>query len=222
MSPALASLKTLVVNHDRNGGMVADSVIVEALQSPLRQHIETLAVSVNSQWRGPSVEVMESMAGSPYLRKLRTVVWSDLANRGNGPQDAPALLTRFGQSPNFTNLRAVNLRGCMFTASSWNAVLRWPFLPRLDHLWMATATLRIGRNTHGGVLSALPKWRDRFDTINSKIDWVTWFSGPRMTNDFWLQSPEQAEQNFGTRTPCDSFWHRGLRWQSYERYAPRR
>jgi hypothetical protein len=41
----LRKLRTLILHHDRNGNLVRESVLVEALLSPYRSNLEELVVS---------------------------------------------------------------------------------------------------------------------------------------------------------------------------------
>ena len=60
-----------------------------------------LAVNVDSSWRGPSRKILNAMAASPYLRKLRKLNLTNAGDEGNQPEMDRETARAIGMSPNF-------------------------------------------------------------------------------------------------------------------------
>src|SRR5262245_51895026 len=60
-SPQLRHLRTLIMHHDRNGNLVAERVLIEALASPHRAQLQELGVNIDDDWRGPSRGILKAM-----------------------------------------------------------------------------------------------------------------------------------------------------------------
>ncbi len=84
-SPHLRNLRTLILHHDRNGNMVKEGVLIEGLAQPHRANLEELGVNIDGCWRGPSKRILDAMARSPHLRRLRKLYLSNAGDRGNEP-----------------------------------------------------------------------------------------------------------------------------------------
>ena len=183
-SVKLGSLRTLILHHDRNGNLASEGVIADALGSKRWAKLETLGVNIDGMWRGPSPRIMNVMADSPHLRRLKRLLVPDLSNVGHRPSDNVALFRRFGQSKNFDKLEELDLRSGDHPEAVWREILRWPFLPKLKRLWMTGSRMRIPPHDHGGWVAELPEWRAAFDFLNPNIDWTTTFVDPWSCDTF--------------------------------------
>jgi hypothetical protein len=76
-APEQANLRTLILHHDRNGNLINERVLVDALASPLRANLRELAVNVEGSWRGPPPRLVQAMARSPYLANLQKLTLSN-------------------------------------------------------------------------------------------------------------------------------------------------
>jgi uncharacterized protein (TIGR02996 family) len=169
-APELANLHTLILHHDRNGNLAKESVLVEALVSPLRANLRDLAVNVDGTWRGPSPRVVQAMARSPYLTNLRKL---DLSNARLGVATVEAI----GRSTALAGLVELDLAGCSLTEATWRAVLNLPQLPRLRWLRLHDAGL-VEQRRHCGYLRDQPKYADAFTARVAAVDWDTEFIDP--------------------------------------------
>src|SRR5262249_29284824 len=79
----LRGLRTLILHHDRNGNMVKEKVLVEAMASSYRSNLIEIGVNIDGCWRGPSNRVLQAMAQSRHLRNLRKVHMSCAGDKGN-------------------------------------------------------------------------------------------------------------------------------------------
>ena len=187
-SPHLAELRTLILHHDRNGNMADESVIIDALNSPYRRNIEELAVNVDGMWRGPSRAVLQALAASPHLQKLRRLNLTNAGDEGNRPEMDVETLRALGTSPNLANLEELDLGDTSFSLAGWDEVLRWPFLPRLKRLRLHHARQVNPPSLYTVAnLYDLPAYRDAFEQVGPVIDWNTQFISPWNGNAGWTE-----------------------------------
>jgi uncharacterized protein (TIGR02996 family) len=170
-APELANLHTLILHHDRNGNLAKESVLVEALMSPLRANLRELAVNVDGTWRGPSPRLVQAMARSPSLTHLRKL---DLSNARLGVATVEAI----GRSIALAGLVELDMAGCSLTEASWRAVLNLPQLPRLHWLRLHDARLVDQQRRHSGYLRDQPEYVDAFTARVAAVDWDTEFIDP--------------------------------------------
>jgi uncharacterized protein (TIGR02996 family) len=175
-SPFLAGLKTLIVQHDRNGAMADEQVTVEALNSPHRANLEVLAIHGDGTWRGPTLEVLRALAESRHLRKLRVLNLSNAGDPGNHPLMDAATARLLGQSPNLANLEALDLGHASFPLDAWDEVLKWPCLARLKWLRLYRARQVNPPDYHTVAdIKDLPDYRRAFEEKVANIDWDLWY-----------------------------------------------
>ena len=187
-SPQLAELKTLVLHHDRNGNLVDEQVIVDAMKSPLRSNIEVLAVNVDCSWRGASNAILKAVAESPYLRNLKRLDLSNAGNEGNNPQLTVEVVEQLAASPNLQNLEILDLRSVHTLAEVWQAILQMPQLRQLKKLYLKGACeIPPGEWIPiVGWLNDLPRWSDQFNSLGIDIDWETTFiDWANEGGDYW-------------------------------------
>jgi hypothetical protein len=182
----LAKLKTLILHHDRNGNMADENVILAAVTSPYRKNIEELAVNVDGMWRGPSRKILQAIAASPHLRKLRALCLSNAGDEGNEPRMDLKTLRVLGKSPNLAHLEWLDLGQTSFSLKGWDEVLKWPFLPKLKWLRMHYARQVNPPNVYTvAEIQSLPKYRKAFDKLVPNIDWESQFVTPWDGNAGW-------------------------------------
>lgn len=186
LSPHLANLRTLILQHDRNGNTVDEKVIIEALHSPHRARIEELAVNVDGTWRGPSCAILQALATSPHLRRLQKLCLSNAGDEGNQPMMDAATIRQLGASPNLAGLVELDLGQTSFPIEAWDEVLRWPFLSKLQ--WLR---LHYARQVHPpscmtvAEIADLPVYREAFNRLVPDIDWETDFVDPWCSERCW-------------------------------------
>jgi len=132
-SPSLANLRTLILQHDRNGNLAEEKVIVDGLMSPHRSNIEELCVNVDGMWQGPSNAILHAIADSPSLRKLKRLNIANAGDTGNDPQLTVESIQRLAASPNLQHLEELDLRSTHATEDVWEAILQMPQIPRLKN-----------------------------------------------------------------------------------------
>lgn len=179
-SPHLRNLRTLIMCHDRNGNLVDEKVLIEGLASPFRFNLEELAVNVNGGWQGPSTRILNAMAASPHLRKLRKLNLSAAGYDRDSARMDVATARNIGQSPNFANLEELDLGATSFPIEVWDEVLIWPWLPRLKWLRLHYARQVKEPDFFYTVaeLEHLPQYRAAFDARVAVIDWESEFIDP--------------------------------------------
>lgn len=180
-SPHLRNLRTLILDHDRNGNLVSDRVIVKGLMSPHRANLEELAVNVDDMWRGPSPEVLKAMARSPHLANLRKLNLSQA-------ELTAELVRALGQSPAFANLEELDLAGCRLPPAVWDAILQEPWVPRLKWLRLSRAATVNAKGYTVDDLKAVPAYRGGFEQRAAFVDWDTKFIDPYYRNTRWQGS----------------------------------
>ncbi|SIO60903.1 repeat-companion domain-containing protein [Singulisphaera sp. GP187] len=177
-SPHLKNLRTLVLQHDRNGNLVKNKVLVEGLLSPYRGNLRELAVNVDGVWRGPSPKILLAMARSPYLANLRKLNLSHTILTGD-------LVRTLGQSPAFAHLEALDLGGCRFSPQLWDEVLRETWVPRLNWLRLSRAATVNAQGFTIDELKDISTYRSGFDQRVRVVDWETEFIDPFSRNTNW-------------------------------------
>jgi uncharacterized protein (TIGR02996 family) len=185
-SPHLSNLRTLILYHDRNGNLAGERVLVEAMGSPHRANLEELAVNVDDMWRGPSRKILNAIAASPYLRKLRKLNLSNAGDQGNRPQMDVKTTRALGKSPNLAGLEQLDLGRTSFPLEAWDEVLKWPCLPRLK--WLR---LHYARQVNPPSVMTVAEIRDlsayrrAFEQKVAGVDWETTFVSPWDSNSCW-------------------------------------
>lgn len=196
-SPHLRNLRTLILHHDRNGNMVETDVLVEGLAQPHRASLEELAVNVDGCWRGPGNRVLEAMARSPYLRRLRKLNLSSAGDEGNHPMMDAKTARLLGQSPNFAALEELDLGGASFPIAAWDEVRKWPWLANLKWLRLHGARQVNPPNLLTVAnLEDLPEYRRGFEERVARVDWITefispWDEGTCWTGFSWSDRPRR-------------------------------
>jgi uncharacterized protein (TIGR02996 family) len=185
-SPHLRNLRTLVLHHDRNGNMVKERVLIEGLAEPHRANLEELGVNIDGTWQGPSNRVIQAMASSPYLRRLRKLYLSNAGDRGNRPRMNVKTARAMGQSPNFAGLEELDLGYASFPIEAWDEVLKWPWLSHLKWLRLHHAR-QVNPPSVMTVaeLEKMPEYRRVFEERVARVDWETRFVGPRHGEACW-------------------------------------
>jgi uncharacterized protein (TIGR02996 family) len=186
-SPHLQNLRTLILHHDRNGNLVKERVLIEGLNSPHRANLEELAVNVDGCWRGPSRKILQAMALSPYLRRLRKLNLTCAGDKGNRARMDVKTARALGSSPNLAGLEELDLGRTSFPIEVWDEVLTWPWLSRLKWLRLHYARqvkppdffLTVAK------LKDLPAYRKAFEERVATVDWQTEFIGPWDGNTCW-------------------------------------
>lgn len=186
-SPHLKQLRTLIFHHDRNGNMVQDDVLIQALGSPLRSNLEELALNVDGCFRGPSCAILKAMAESPYLRNLRKLSLSSAGDAGNKSRMDLETIRLLGASANFANLEALDLGRSSFSLEMWDEVLEWPCLANLKWLRLHYARQVQAPDFRYTVakLEDLPEYRSKFESKVATVDWDTEFINPYDRNAWW-------------------------------------
>jgi len=201
LSPYLRNLKTLILHHDRNGNLVDEQVIIDGLLSPHRANIEELAVNVDCSWRGPSNEILRTIAESPYLRKLRRLNLSNAGDVGNTPALDVATVELLANSPNLQNLEELDLRSIHASEPVWEAILAMPVLAKIKRVYLG-GSCEIPTTGHWipivGRLEEMPRWRNAWEQTSPKIDWETRFIDPYNQGEIvWRgQSWEQRKERY--------------------------
>jgi uncharacterized protein (TIGR02996 family) len=185
-SEHLANLRTLILHHDRNGNLIEEQVLVKAMHSPHRANLEELAVNVDGTWRGPSRKILNAMASSPYLRKLRKLNLSNAGDEGNRPQMDLKTTRALGKSPNLAGLEALDLGRASFSLKVWDEVLKWPWLSGLKWLRLHYAR-QVNPPSMMTVaeIQNLPEYRLAFEQKAATVDWETEFITPWDGNAGW-------------------------------------
>jgi uncharacterized protein (TIGR02996 family) len=182
----LANLRTLILHHDRNGNLADEKVLVKAMRSPRRANLEELAVNVDGSWRGPSCQILNAIATSPYLRKLRRLNLSSAGDEGNRPQMDVETTRALGKSRNLAGLEELDLGRTSFSLEVWDEVLKWPSLSRLK--WLR---LHYARQVNPpdlwtvAEIENLPAYRLAFEQKAAAVDWETEFITPWDGNASW-------------------------------------
>lgn len=180
-SPHLKNLKMLVLHHDRNGNLVDENVIAEGMLSQYRSNIEELSVNVDCSWRGPSNVILNAIADSPYLRKLRRLDMSNAGDAGNDPQLTVDTIDRLAKSRNLKHLEVLDLRNVHATKEVWKWILKMPQLQQLKRLYLGDAC-EIPEGEEWipivGTLSEMPRWRNQFEKLVVEVDWEQRFIDP--------------------------------------------
>jgi uncharacterized protein (TIGR02996 family) len=185
-SPHLSSLRTLILYHDRNGNLADEQVLVKAMSSPHRANLEELAVNVDGTWRGPSRKILNAVAESPYLRKLRKLNLTNAGDEGNQPAMDLKTTRALGKSPNLASLEELDMGQTSFPIKAWDEVLKWPWLPRLK--WLR---LHYARQVNPPSLRTvaeirnLPAYRSAFEQKVARVDWETEFVDPWNSDLCW-------------------------------------
>jgi uncharacterized protein (TIGR02996 family) len=182
----LANLKTLILHHDRNGNTAHEQVIIDAVNSPYRKNIEELAVNVDGCWRGPSRKILQAIAKSPHLKKLRRLDMTNAGDTGNRPQMDVKTIQELGKSKNLAKLESLDMGRTSFPLKAWDAVLKWPFLSKLKWLRLHYARqVRPPSLLTVAEIHNLPKYRQGFEKRVANIDWGTQFISPYDGNAYW-------------------------------------
>ncbi len=185
-SPHLRNLHTLILHHDRNGGMVEEQVLIEAMASPYRSQLEELGVNIDSCWRGPSRGILKAMAQSPYLGNLRKLTISNAGDVGNSAQMDLETARCLGESTNFTHLKELDLGRTRFPIEVWDEVLKWPWLAHLKWLRLHNAAqVKAPDFFFVAEIKNLPTYRQAFEKRVGQVDWLTEFIGPWDGNTCW-------------------------------------
>ena len=185
-SPHIANLRTLILHHDRNGNLADDGMLAEAMHSPYRSNLEELAVNVDGMWRGPSCRILNAIATSPYLRKLRKLNLTNAGDEGHSPQMDLSTIQALGQSPNLASLEELDLGSTSFSIEAWDEVLRWPWLSNLKRL-----RLHYARQVNPpdvftvAEIRNLDAYRQAFEQRVAIVDWETEFVTPWEGNVSW-------------------------------------
>jgi uncharacterized protein (TIGR02996 family) len=172
-SPQLAGLRTLILHHDRNGNLVKNATLIEAITQPCRAALVELAVNVDGAWRGPGNAIVKAIAACPHLGGLRRL------NLSYARMDRPTARA-LGDSPHLSGLTELDLGGCALTAPAWDELLRARGLAGLRRLRLHGARLV---DTGGDSLGRLADLPDRRAAIEGRfgagaIDWRTEFIFP--------------------------------------------
>ncbi|MCE9546713.1 MAG: TIGR02996 domain-containing protein [Planctomycetia bacterium] len=176
----LRKLRTLILHHDRNGNLVQEKVLVEAMASPYRSNLVELGVNIDGCWRGPSNRILVAMAQSPYLKKLRKLHLSYAGNKGNRSRMNLKTARILGKSRNFRRLEEMDLGGASFPLEVWDEVLKWPWLSGLKWLRLHYAR-QVKAPDHFYTVARLEElvsYREAFETHVDKVDWSTEFVSP--------------------------------------------
>ena len=186
-SPHLRNLRTLVLHHDRNGNMVEENVLIEAMASPCRSSLEELGVNIDGCWRGPSRGILKAIAGSPYLSNLRKLTLSNAGDVGHSAQMDVETARCLGDSPNFAHLEELDLGRTSLTLEVWDEVLKWPWLSHLKWLRLHYARQVKAPDFFYTVaeLKDLPAYRNAFEERVGRVDWQTEFISPWDGNTCW-------------------------------------
>jgi uncharacterized protein (TIGR02996 family) len=186
-SRQLRGLRTLILHHDRNGNMVKEKVLIEALASSYRSDLVELGVNIDGCWRGPSNRILEAMAESRYLLKLRKLYLSCAGDKGNRGQLNRKTVRTLGSSRNFAHLEELDLGHTSFTIEVWNEVLKWPWLSHLKWLRLHHARQVKAPDYFVTVaaLQDLPEYRQALEARVSTVDWDTEYVHPWVGNTLW-------------------------------------
>lgn len=177
-SPHLAGLRTLILHHDRNGNVVDDEVIIDGLRSPYRSRLEELAVNVDGCWRGPSLDVLATIAASPSLRNLKKLNLSNAGDVGNRPGLTVDAVHNLARSPNLQQLEELDLGQCSCEPAVVDALLNLAKLPRLKSVRLCAARLLNEEGYTAADLAELPEVRAAFEARVPHIDWMSEFVSP--------------------------------------------
>ncbi|MBY0227703.1 MAG: TIGR02996 domain-containing protein [Gemmataceae bacterium] len=169
----LADLRTLILHQHRNGRMIDDDILAEAMHSPLRRNLRELGVNFDGVTHGPSVPVLLAIAGSDHLDNLRTL---HLCHAGqDGRSDLPVeVLGELAESTNLAHLGELNLSGVTLPAEGWELLLASPFITRLNRLYLSWANVT-GLNGYGFAHLEASPFKHRFDALGIGADWETSF-----------------------------------------------
>jgi uncharacterized protein (TIGR02996 family) len=186
-SPHLLNLRTLILHHDRNGNLVDEKVLIEAMASRYRSNLEELGVNIDGCWRGPSNGMIQAIARSRHLGKLRKLNLFSAGNPGSGAQMDVATVRALAESKNLAGLEELDLGGTSFSLEVWDEVLKWPWLSHLKWLRLHYARQVKAPDFHYTVaeLKDLPAYRKAFEDRIAEVDWETEFISPWDGNTCW-------------------------------------